>query len=162
MSYIQGTLSEGEEIKAVAKLHWINYVKVFLNGFVAFFIILGLSLDSLSENSLSLNDPAIRFGIGFGILFFICVALWDFFRLRLKEMVVTNKRVVCRTGVISINTEELKNQKIESVEIRQSLFGRIFGYANIHFSGTGTSKVVFDGVADPWKLKSKFEDIVGD
>ena len=162
MSYIQGTLSKVEKIKAVAKLHWMNYVKACLNGFIGFFIVLILSLDSLSAENISINDPAILFGIGIGTLLFICLTVWDFLKLKLKEMVVTNKRVVCRTGVISINTEELKNQKIESVEIKQSLFGRIFGYADIWFSGTGTSKVAFRGVADPWKLKSKFEEIVGD
>ena len=154
MSYIQGTLSKDEKVKATAKLHWANYIITCVYGFVALLLILSYVL--------ALNDPTAPSGLGFGTLFFICLTIWDFLKLKLREMVVTNKRVVCRTGVISVNTEELKNQKVESVEIKQSLFGRIFGYADIWFSGTGTSKVVFRGIANPWKLKSKFEEIVGD
>ena len=154
MSYIQGTLSKDEKVKATAKLHWANYIITCLYGFIA--------LCSVLAWILAMNDSEAPSGIGFGTLFWVSLTIWDFLKLKLREMVVTNKRVVCRTGVISVNTEELKNQKVESVEIKQSLFGRIFGYADIWFSGTGTSKVVFRGVADPWKLKSKFEEIVGD
>lgn len=155
MSYIQGTLSKDEEIKATAKLHWSNYMTTCVWGFIA-------SLFILFEVSVK-SDPEAPSGMGlFFAVLFVCLTAWDLLKLKLQEMVVTNKRVVCRTGVISVNTEELKNQKIESVEIKQSLFGRIFGYADIWFSGTGTSKVVFKGVSDPWKLKSQFDDIVGE
>lgn len=36
-----------------------------------------------------------------------------------------HKRVVCRNGVISVKTEELKNAKAESIEIKQSILGTI-------------------------------------
>ena len=77
-------------------------------------------------------------------------------------MAVTNKRVICCSGAFRIHTEELKNAKVESVEIKQSLLGNLFGYGDIWFSGTGTSKVVFRGVENPRQLKSQFEEIIGD
>ena len=75
-------------------------------------------------------------------------------------MVITNKRVICKTGIIGIKTEELLNSKIESIEVKQTIGGRIFGYANICFSGTGTSKVKFRGIKDPWGIKSRVETII--
>ena len=77
------------------------------------------------------------------------------------EMVVTNKRVVYRKGIISIKTEELKTDKIESIEVMQSILGRIFRFGNICFSGLGISKVEFKGIDNPWEVKSKVETIIG-
>lgn len=95
-------------------------------------------------------------------IFFGVWALYNFLKLYMTEMVITNKRVICRKGIISVRTEELKNNKIESIEIKQSILGRILGYATIWFSGTGTSKVKFEAVDDPWTVKSRVESIVGD
>ena len=81
-----------------------------------------------------------------------------YFNLKMMEMVVTNKRVVCKTGIISVNTEELKNQRIESVEIKQTLWQRIWGYADIYFTGTGVSYVIFSNIRDARSVKSILED----
>lgn len=96
------------------------------------------------------------------VIFFVIWALYDFLKLYTTEMVITNKRVICRKGVISVKTEELKNTKVESIEIKQSILGRIFGYATIWFSGTGTSKVKFEAIDDPWAIKSRIESVIGD
>ncbi len=153
MSYVQETLSKDEEIKEVAKLHWFNYVKVVLwSLFAIFFLLAYLSYPDMQ------NDPSLLYVT-------IILLIWPaylFLKLRKTEMVITNKRVICREGIISVRTEELKNAKIESVEIRQSVLGRLFGYATIYFSGTGTSKVKFESVQDPWVIKSRAESIIGD
>jgi len=33
MSYVKGTLSKDEEIKEIAKFHWINFVMIYINAF---------------------------------------------------------------------------------------------------------------------------------
>jgi len=90
------------------------------------------------------------------------ITLIGWLNLYTTEMVVTNKRVICKKGFISVDTEEIKNAKIESVEIKQSFLGRIFKYGTIYFSGTGTSKVKFRAIDNPWAIKSKIETIIGD
>ena len=153
VSYVTGTLSADEEIREVIKLHWFNYILTGLLGLMAFLLVLlyfiNLALDSFGNSPM----PALLFVIWTG---------YDFLRLYTTEMVITNKRVICKKGIISVKTEELKNSKIESVEIKQSISGRIFGYATIKLSGTGTSKVVFKTIDDPWGVKSKIETIIGD
>lgn len=152
MSYVKGTLSKDEEIKEEVKFHWFNYI---ITG-ILFFITLLLML------SYSINPKAQTDGSKLIVIFFVIWTLYDFLKLYTTEMVITNKRVICRKGIISVTTEELKNAKIESVEIKQSILGRIFGYADIWFSGTGTSKVKFKAVDDPWTIKSRIEAIIGD
>ena len=61
-----------------------------------------------------------------------------------------------------MKTEELKNSKVESIEIKQTILGRILDYGTIEFSGTGTSKVYFDNVDSPAAVKTEIDDIIGD
>ena len=152
MSYVKGTLSKDEEIKEVIKLHWFNYIFTVLIGAFTLLLMFAYCVDYISKRQNS--------GGGWIIIFFIGWTIYDFLKLYTTEMVITNKRVICRKGIISVKTEELKNNKIESIEIKQSILGRIFGYATIWFSGTGTSKVKFEGVDDPWAIKSRAESII--
>ena len=75
-------------------------------------------------------------------------------------MVCTSRRVVFKTGIISIKTAEIKIDKIESIQIEQSFWGRILGYGNICFSGTGTAKVEFFYVDNPWQIKPQIEEAI--
>ena len=78
--------------------------------------------------------------------------------LKMTEMVVTTKHVICKTGIIAVNTEELKNTRIESVEIKQTLWQRLWGYADIYFTGTGVSYVLFKNIKEARVVKSTLED----
>lgn len=80
--------------------------------------------------------------------------------LHLTEMVCTNRRVVYKTGIISIKTEEIKVERIESIQVKQTFWGRVFGYGNILFSGTGSAKVEFFDVDNPLQVKARIEEAV--
>ena len=156
MSYVIGTLSKDEEIKEVARLHWINYITVILCLTLAVICIaLCFKFDAKSNQFIY-----VIFGIPTAVFTFS--SLIFLLRIFTTEMVVTNKRVVCRTGVISVHTEELKIGRIESVEIKQSILGRILGYGSLWFSGTGTGKVLFPNILDPRGIKSRMEDVIQD
>lgn len=146
MSYIEQTLANDEKIEVVAELHWFAYIKAFTIAFVAFvFVIFSLIYDI----------SILLFGF-----ITVLLALYYFLLIKTTEMVVTNKRIICKVGIISIKTEELKNKKIEAIEMKQSLIGRIFDYGNICFSGTGTSKVKFLYVNKPHQIKNNIDSIV--
>jgi len=147
MSYVKRTLGDGEVIKAKANLHWINYIALW--GAMGIVLIFGTY--GIAENEDTCTGIA---------LVLLVIILYYFLKLNAIEMVVTNKRVVCRKGIIGIKTWELKNNKIESVEVKQSILGRILGYATFWFSGTGTSKVCFHDVKNPWALKKKIDLII--
>ncbi len=83
-----------------------------------------------------------------------------FFQIISTEMAVTNKRVISKSGYFYIIANELKNEKIESVEINQSLLGRFFDYGTIILSGVGTSKVIFYSVSAPFEMKKEIEKII--
>lgn len=131
MSYIEESLSKGEEVSEIFRLHWFSKVPMIL------WIILAI--------------PTI------GIT--LILAIWEWLKLRSTENGVTNKRVVCKKGVISRATEEMKISSIETVEIKQSVFGRIFGFGSVVVTGRGISDVVFKNIDDPMKVKKAIESI---
>ncbi len=70
-----------------------------------------------------------------------------------SEFAVTNRRVIIKVGLISRRTVELKLEKIESIGVEQSIFGRIFGYGTIVVKGTGGTNEPFRGLARPLEFR---------
>lgn len=70
-------------------------------------------------------------------------------RRRSTEMVVTNRRVLIRTGVLSKETDEMFLNKVESVEVEQSLWERIVNVGTVLVHGSGEGRLEFAGIAAP-------------
>ncbi len=152
MSYIKKTLQNDERIELQVKLHWINYVyPVFL---LIMALIMWIYYTILSSYNKSDWFWLVIFSAGWGI--------YEFLKRWTVEMAVTNKRVVIRRGIIGINSDEIKNLKIEGIEVEQSVMGRILNYGNVCFGGVGVGRLVFNDVDDPWYIKRKADEIVGD
>ncbi|MCS6935606.1 MAG: PH domain-containing protein [Chitinophagales bacterium] len=77
------------------------------------------------------------------------------------EFVITNKRVVCKTGIISRKTLEMNLNKIESVNVDQSIAGRLLGYGSITIIGTGGTRETFQNIARAVEFRKKFQEIAG-
>lgn len=158
-TYTLSTLTPDEEIILVGRLHYFALIIPFFLtalSFITLFFAIACTLQNRGGNVLDLLQVS-AYWILF-LAFFICmIASW--LKRNLIEMVCTNKRVVRRTGIINITTEELNRERIESVEMRQSIFGRLFNYGDILFSGTGTSKLVFHFINQP-KLMKRIIDAV--
>lgn len=75
-----------------------------------------------------------------------------------SEFVVTNQRIIGKTGFISRNTFEIPLEQGEGLIVSQSLFGRVFGYGNISSSGTGTTRVAMLYLEDPFTVRKKILD----
>lgn len=59
------------------------------------------------------------------------------------EQAITNRRVVFKNELIARKTEEMNLNRVETVEVEQSILGRIFGYGNVKLTETGSSFVIF-------------------
>ncbi|MBO7642410.1 MAG: PH domain-containing protein [Alphaproteobacteria bacterium] len=186
---ISEMLSEGEEIKEVFQFHWTARIVAFKAIFImAVFVLLSCMYQQLSwyNKAWVFFVPVLLvfscfglligvvFGIFellvlnvtyfllFGVILSIAYTLYSLLELQTLEMLITNRRVICRRGVFQFQTKELSLSKIESINVEQSIFGRAFNYATIIFSGVGTAKVEFEGVKDPWMAKSRIESIINE
>ena len=151
--YVLRSLSSDEYIAKVALLHPFAYFSAFILVCIGVALLYIKHLTTLPNG----HNPYFPYQ---GLLAWVCifVAFSKYLKLRMIEMVVTNKRVICKEGIIAVNTEELKNTRIESVEIKQTLWQRLWGYADIYFTGTGGSYVLFSNIKDDRSVKSMLED----
>ncbi len=158
MGYVEGSLAKDETIKVCAKYHWIAWLEfyfVFFTLGAASILIFLLAAQMYVDQEIDLAVATIAVGC-----LFAAVPFYHYLKLKLTEMVCTSRRIVFKTGIISIKTAEIKIDKIESIQIEQSFWGRIFGYGNICFSGTGTAKVEFFYVDNPWQIKPQIEEAI--
>ena len=89
-----------------------------------------------------------------GLLLLVVVAgliVWAvaWLKLRTTELAVTNKRVIAKFGFIKRRTIEINVARIESVQVEQSVTGRVLDYGTVVFSGAGTPQATIAHLADP-------------
>ena len=75
-----------------------------------------------------------------------------------SEFVITNKRVIIKTGLISRHTLEMNLSKIESVNVSQSIVGRILRFGSITIVGTGGSAETFHNIKNPVEFRKQFQE----
>jgi uncharacterized membrane protein YdbT with pleckstrin-like domain len=57
----------------------------------------------------------------------------------MTEIAVTDRRVIYARGFIQRHSIEVHMDKIESVDVDQSVLGRLFDYGDVTIHGTGTT-----------------------
>lgn len=77
-----------------------------------------------------------------------------------SEYVITNRRVIIKVGLIARQTLEMNLSKIESVNVNQSILGRILGYGSITIIGTGGTQESFHGISSPMTFRQRFQELV--
>lgn len=69
--------------------------------------------------------------------------------LKTTELAVTERRVIAKFGLVSRETIEIKVERIESLQVNQSVMGRLLGFGTIVFSGAGTPQLTVPNIKDP-------------
>ncbi len=93
-----------------------------------------------------------------GAVIGIPVLVIQWLRIRTTLFVVTNRRVVMRVGIFSKSSMEMLNNKIEEVDVRQSLFGRILNFGTVRLIGVGGSREPFFYIADPGAFRAAVQN----
>ncbi|MCX7144084.1 MAG: PH domain-containing protein [Proteobacteria bacterium] len=77
-----------------------------------------------------------------------------------SEFAITNKRIIIKVGFISRKTVELNLSKLESVNVEQSILGRILDYGTITVIGTGGTKEPFSNIISPLEFRKQFQQVI--
>jgi uncharacterized membrane protein YdbT with pleckstrin-like domain len=77
----------------------------------------------------------------------------------LSEFVITDRRIIIKTGFIARSTFEMNLSKIESVNVDQTAMGRILNYGSITIIGTGGTKETFHNIAKPLSFRKAFQEL---
>ena len=146
MSYVEKNLMTGETIEHIAKITWMIYLPSFFMFLLALFFI----VKSVGFLALSLDFAF------FGILLFIN----SFINRWTTELVVTSKRVIYKTGLISRRTIELNHLKVESFHLDQSIMGRLFDFGMIIINGTGAGKTPIPNIDSPLDFRRRAMEVI--
>jgi uncharacterized membrane protein YdbT with pleckstrin-like domain len=144
MSYLDQVLQPGEKILYRTTVSWT----LFIPGIAL--LILAIIAYSALPSGLWAN--AVLIIIGLPALFLLARA-W--FTRWTTEIAVTNSRVILKRGFIRRHTIEMNMDKVESVDVDQSLLGRIFNYGNITVRGTGSSFEPLRMIDHPLRFRSQ-------
>lgn len=130
MGYAQKVLQPGEAIKFSGRLHWMIYLRAALFA-------VGVCVFSISTQ-VSYALPLLA--VSLILLLISIIALFQTWIRRITtEIVVTDKRVIYKCGLISRYTEEMNISKVESVDVSQTVLGRVFSYGTVRIKGVGGS-----------------------
>src|ERR1044072_7877794 len=130
MSYVQHVLEPGETGRFRPTIHW----SIYLVAIVALAIGLAFLVWHYQDGkaNLFLLLAALVFGATGAAL---AVAAW--LKRFGTEVAVTDRRMIYKAGLIRRHTVEMNLDKVESVDVDQSLAGRLFGYGTVTIRGTG-------------------------
>ena len=143
MGYIDNNLMSEEEIVYQAKVHWV----VFL--WPAIWLSIALSL-------LFFSDTVYAGGIF--IMIAIVTGVNSIIYFLTSELGITNKRVMVKVGFIRRNSLEVLLNKVEGIQVNQSILGRIMGYGSIIIVGTGGTQNPFHKITAPLEFRKKTQE----
>ncbi|MEW7991068.1 MAG: PH domain-containing protein [Candidatus Thiodiazotropha sp.] len=130
-SYIDSVIGTGENVEYQAKVSIWSMIPLF---------VLGLILLPL---------------FGIGLIFWIVAVL----RYMTTELAITNKKIIAKFGFIKRDTIELLLSKAESVQVNQSILGRMFNYGSVVVPGAGNPQAPVPGIASPIEFRKRFMEI---
>jgi membrane protein YdbS with pleckstrin-like domain len=146
MSYVQRVLQPGEQVRHISSIHWIVYwpgVAVALLAVVAFWL-----------GETRLLTGLWRYTAYALALVAVVLLIQQWFQWWVTEIAVTNRRVIYKKGLIRRQTNEMNMDKVESVQIDQSILGRMLDYGNVTILGTGEGFETLRTIASPIELRN--------
>jgi len=147
--YIDDILQPGEKVLYSTNAHWIFYLPAIAAWIVAILLFL-LSRQTTTEGIMLMWLSAAA-------VVAIVALYWtlnSFFDRSTTETDVTNMRVVHKTGFIKRRTFEMSLDKVESVDVNQSILGRIFNYGDVTVRGVGEGSETIDTIASPLEFRN--------
>jgi uncharacterized membrane protein YdbT with pleckstrin-like domain len=147
--YIDDILQPGEKVLYSTNAHWIFYLPA-IGAWILAVLLVVLSRATTTEGII-LTCLAASAVVAIVALYWTGKA-W--FHRWTTETDVTNMRVVHKTGFIKRRTFEMSLDKVESVDVNQSILGRILNYGSVTVRGVGEGAETIDMIASPLDFRN--------
>ena len=147
--YIDEILQPGEKVLYSTNAHWMFYLPA-IAAWIAALVLLILSRTTITESVILLCLSASA--IVAIVALYWTVKAW--FHRWTTETDVTNLRVVHKTGFIKRRTFEMALDKVESVDVNQSILGRLLNYGDVTILGVGEGKETISTIASPLQFRN--------
>jgi uncharacterized membrane protein YdbT with pleckstrin-like domain len=130
MKFIRSTLPDNETIEMEISFHWTHTLVAWLYLLVLGWLIIGVFL-------------------------FISMYLekWT------TERALTNRRLILKRGFIRRKTEEISFNRVEEVNLSQSILQRILGSGDIKVTGTGAGEIMLKNIDNPLDVQKRVNEL---
>jgi len=147
--YIDQILQPGEKVLYSTNAHWVFYWPAIIGWVVAIaFLVLSRMVIADTPVLLCLSMAAVS------AIAALYKTLTAWFHRWTTETDVTNLRVVHKTGFIKRRTFEMSLDKVESVDVDQSILGRILTFGDVTIMGVGEGKETISTIASPLEFRN--------
>ena len=146
MSYVERVVQPGEQVRHISSIYWIVYwpgVAVALLAVAAYWF-----------GETRLLPRAWQYTAYALALVAVVLLVREWYQWWITEIAVTNRRVIYKRGLIRLQTNEMNMDKVESVQVAQSVFGRMFDFGTVRILGTGEGFEALRTIAGPIKLRN--------
>jgi uncharacterized membrane protein YdbT with pleckstrin-like domain len=148
-SYVESVLAQGESVVYRAEISQWKFFRSYLVGAVLVLAAIGAFITTGDQSAQALGIAAVPFAIG------VVVILSAVIRRRTTELVLTDRRIIMKRGLVSRDTVEINLAKVESLHVNQGLMGRMFNYGDVTVVGTGASLEPLLGISSPLELRKR-------
>jgi uncharacterized membrane protein YdbT with pleckstrin-like domain len=147
--YIDDILQPGEKVLYSTNAHWIFYLPAIGAWIVAaVLVVMSRMIVAETPELICLSLAAIA------AIFALYKMLTAWFHRWTTETDVTNLRVVHKTGFIKRQTFEMSLDKVESVDVNQSILGRLLNYGDVEVRGVGEGAKTIRTIASPLDFRN--------
>lgn len=163
MAYVKKTIGHDEAYIYRARFNWVyDFVSLFWLIFGAAPLLLLLFVWVLEPvNPASLGRAFQFISIA---AFLLGSVIW--IRRSIHKwttvIAVTSTRVIHKRGLIARESQDINLNKIEEVVVRQSFFGRLFGFGRVTVRGTGIAVIEFPPIDSPLRFRRVIEEAAHD
>ncbi len=131
MSYAQRILHDGERILYETQAHWAAYIPAILLTALGV-TVWGTVFQYAYARGAGANILDVINLIGGGISLVLAIRMFIVvIACQLEEHVVTTSRVISRIGILRRDVAIYPLRSIETVDVRQSVLGRLLGYGTV-------------------------------
>jgi uncharacterized membrane protein YdbT with pleckstrin-like domain len=98
--------------------------------------------------------------IFWGLLFWVGVLLAITARLDYStaHLFITNKRVILKAGYMRKISKEMLLDKVQGIDIDQSIMGRMLNYGFLRIKGIGVNNITFKNTKDPYVFRRQVQE----
>jgi uncharacterized membrane protein YdbT with pleckstrin-like domain len=147
--YIDDILQPGEKVLYSTNAHWIFFLPAMAGWVVAIaFLVLSGMVATDTPRLLCLSMAAIA------AIFALYKTATAWCHRWTTETDVTNLRVIHKTGFIKRQTFEMSLDKVESVDVNQSILGRLLNYGDVSIFGVGEGHKTIRTIASPLEFRN--------
>src|SRR5579863_10051769 len=147
--YIDNILQPGEKVLYSTNAHWVFFLPAIAVWIVAVVLLVLSRMTTVDSLILACLAASVVVAI---VALVLTAKAW--FHRWTTETDVTNLRVVHKTGFIKRRTFEMSLDKVESVDVNQSILGRILNYGSVTVRGIGEGAETIDTIASPLDFRN--------